>query len=182
MMWTWLWLVCVSLSWGGSDDEAYGQHLGRAILAQEAELLAIVSRDDPLTYRRLIRLRDTDRAAYIAGLYRVATMLDRMARDPALAERWRLISQKQAELEALAVGFASLSPAEQAARRTRLLAVARELFELRQEDRRQRIEDLTVRLQEIQRELSEREDQRDALIEQYVDSLVRPGATPAAGP
>lgn len=181
-MFAWLWLVVAGPSWATPEAEGYGDHLARAILAQESELLAIVSRDDPFTYRRLLRLRETDRAAYIAGLYRVANVVDRMARDPAFATRWREILQKQAELTALAAGYAALPPAEQAARRARLVAAATELFELRQEDRRERIAELTARLHEIQAELDERAGDREGVIEAYVDQLVRPGSTPPTGP
>jgi ABC-type phosphate transport system auxiliary subunit len=172
-MMTLVWMCLAGLAFAGPAEEPYGDHLARAILAQEAELLAAVSRDDPGHYQRLLRLKEVDQAAYVAGLYKVATLLDRMARDPLVADRWRAILQRQAELRALAAGYEGLRPAQQAQRRQEMSAKAASLLDLRQEDRRARLQELSSRLEQLRRELAVREAEKDLMIEKTIDEALR---------
>lgn len=153
---------------GGLDSEVVA-----AILAREDELLDVVERTDPIQYARLTRLRDLDRAAYVAALFRVARTVERARDDPDSVERWRVIREREEQVRALAVGFAALSAEDQGARRAQMTALARELLELKQVERRVRLEELRARLEQLEQEISAREAARSRIVDEYVDRMLR---------
>lgn len=138
---------------------------------KETELLEQVEALDPAQHQRLLALRDTDRASYLAALYQASRISDRARRDPAYAERIRQIAERDRELRTMAAGFAALPAAEQAAARARMVALAGELLDLKQAERRLRVEELRARLEALEREIAERDRRRDAMVEEYVNRL-----------
>lgn len=144
-----------------------------AILAREDELLDVVEQSDPIQFARLNRLRELDRAAYVAALFRVARTVERAKDDPASVDRWRTIHEREEQVRALAVGFAALSPADQVARRAQMTGLASELLALKQVERQVRLEELRARLEQLEQEIAAREAAKGRIVDEYVDRLLR---------
>lgn len=72
-----------------------------------------------------------------------------------------------------AEGFDALPASEQKVRRKELERLAGELMDLKQAERRDRLEELRARLTELEAEIDQREKDRARIVEEYVDQLVR---------
>ncbi|MEQ1508036.1 MAG: hypothetical protein ABMB14_37755 [Myxococcota bacterium] len=177
---TMVWLVSM-MGWAAPGDAAPGDAvvddpptgtLATGLMAREQELLDATRRTDPGYYEKLLRLRDTDRPAYLTALYKVAKLVDRAKTDPVFAERLRSIREHEDRLRTLAKGFSALSPADQRTRRAELEAVANELMDLKQAERRARLDELRARLADLEQEIDAREQDRKRIVDEYVDQLV----------
>jgi len=142
------------------------------VLDHRDELMAHLERFDPRQYARMERLEQADPQAFALGLLRIAKMVERLEGDPEAAERFRRIREASQQLESLARGFHDLSKAEQKRRRGEMEATARRLMELKQAERRARVEELRARITELEADIDARERDADKLVEAYVDQLL----------
>ncbi len=90
----------------------------------------------------------------------------------------RLMHERRMELESYALArrirrLPQGSPAR-AAKLDSLRDTLEEIFALKQENRRREIEQLDRQLQELQRRLKQRQDMREAMIDQRLDQLITP--------
>jgi hypothetical protein len=90
----------------------------------------------------------------------------------------RLMHERRMELESYALArrirqLPEGSPAR-AAKLDSLRGTLEEIFALKQENRRREIEQLDRQLQELQRRLKQRQDMREAMIDQRLDHLITP--------
>lgn len=143
------------------------------VLRRESELLELVKRHDPTMHARLTRLASTNRPAYLAALVRVHRNVERARSDPAYRARVQAVRSKTAELEALTHDYRRGTAADRARIRPELVRAAGELMDLKQEDRRSRVQELQARLAELQAEIDRREQNREQIIEDFVDRMVR---------
>ncbi|MEZ4238383.1 MAG: hypothetical protein R3F59_19975 [Myxococcota bacterium] len=142
------------------------------LLAREPALLQAVRDYDPAEYARILRLKEIDRAAYVAALFRVARAVDRARNDPDAAARRLAMRDKEQAIRQLARGWAALPPAEQATRRAALEAQTRELLAMKQAERRARLDELRARLEALEADIQQRDARADALVQEYVDQLL----------
>ena len=142
------------------------------VLRREAELLAAVEQYDEEMYGRMLVLKATDRRSYVAALVKVARNVQRARRDPAFRERMQAMSTLQRQLRELAEGYPSLPDRKKPAARAELERLAGKLMDLKQADRRQRLQDMEARLAEVRSEIERREAERDQIIEEFVNRLL----------
>jgi signal transduction histidine kinase len=143
------------------------------VLDHRDELMTLLERHDPRQHARMVRLEHTDPQAFALGLLRVAKMLERLRDDPEAAERFRQIREETERLETLARDFGQLSAADQKRRRAEMEAGARRLMELKQAERRARVEELRARIAELEADIEAREKDADKLVDTYVDQLLQ---------
>ncbi len=178
--------LLVPLAWAGPGFDGVGDQ-GRAprfekppheqrmvdeVLAREAEILASVEQSDPAMYQRLQRLKEADSQAYVVTLVRVARRVDRMNSNPESRARFQQIQELEARLKALAEAHGQAGSPEQARLRREMSTIALQLFDAKQAERRAQLSELEAKMQKLRDEIQERDAQRDALIEAYVDQLV----------
>jgi hypothetical protein len=82
------------------------------------------------------------------------------------------------ELHELARGYADVSVKEQASRKQEMLAIGLEVFEIKQTERKARLEHMRERLAEMEAEIQKREGDHDALIEEHINVLIEKGPPP----
>jgi len=139
----------------------------------ETRLLAAVKDVDPLQYERLLRLKRRDPVAYHAVLRRIERRIARTSRDPeALARAVEMRSLNQ-QLLVLRDRYLTSSGDERVAIRAQMVTKALALLELKQAERRARLQELQSKLDKLQAEVDERETNKDRLVDEYVDGLLR---------
>jgi hypothetical protein len=139
----------------------------------EAALLARVAERDPAYHERLLALRERDPAAYAVQLARVARIAERYDEDPAFAARVDQIRDLETEFHAIAERWRAASPADRPRLAVEMRAVATQVFELKQAERRQRIAEFQAQLVRLESEVSALEAERDAIIERWMRSEAR---------
>jgi replicative DNA helicase len=148
-------------------------HVIDNIRAREAEILAWVERNDPDSFRRLNRLKHEDPRGYLGQLVRTARLMERAEDDPEVVARHKKIRKLERQFRELVVEHKALDAKEQKARVAELEALAGELFELRQAERRAQLEELEVRIEELGQEIEERDEDRRRIIEAFVAQQTR---------
>jgi hypothetical protein len=143
------------------------------LMSREDELMTVIHNHDPQEHARMLRLREVDRGAYAAALFRVARVLERAAEDPAAAARWQAIREREEELRRLGRSYLALPADRRPELRARMEALAGELLELKQTERRARLEELRGRLDALNREIEAREAAREQLVREYVEQLLQ---------
>lgn len=141
----------------------------RLSAAEEAEVLALLEAQDPARLAELRALQATDEPRYAAEIARAARMIERLRGDPAQAKRALEMRDLHRELRERAKGLAALDEKAAQAERTALEALAGQLFELKQADRRERLQELRARIEELEAEI----DQREADRTQIIDAVLR---------
>jgi Tfp pilus assembly protein FimV len=135
--------------------------------------MAMLERHDPRKHARMERLETTDPQAFALGLLRVAKTFQRLQADPEAASRFQAMHEETERLEVLAAGFADLSGADQKRRRAELEASARRLMELKQAERRARVEELRSKIAELEADIEAREKEADQLVDAFVEQLLQ---------
>jgi hypothetical protein len=144
------------------------------LLAHEQEILDAVKLRAPERYSELIALRDTDRRAYLRYLYRAARVLRQVGeRDAASPELLNLRGQLDAVRARYPDGIEALSKKDQAAVRAELTTLASQLFDLKQAQRRERIDELRSSLEELEADVARRDAERDAILADFVEAFLR---------
>ena len=141
-----------------------------AVEKQTLELLAEVA---PSRHAELMRLKTTDPLRYQLALRRAARLVD-FGDDPASIERMRKVAAADARLDELAVGFSTLSAADQRSRRAEMVKLAGEIFDLKQAQRRDRVTKMREKLTKLEAEIAERDKRRTEIVDGYVDGLISP--------
>lgn len=139
---------------------------------REAQLLDAVRAFDPERHAELLRLKETDRRAYVAAMLRIARFVDRAApglRDPAVATE---LAKLDALRDRYPGGFDALSPPERKRVTAEVTTVAERLFDLRQAERRARIEALRTDLDALVADVARRDGEREALVRRFVEAFL----------
>ena len=180
-------MLLASLAWAGPGFDGVGDQ-GRPpkferpphelkvvgeVLAREAEILALVEASDPAMFSRLQELKAMDQQAYVVTLVRVSRRVERMRKDPEAQERFETIRRLEDELRTMADAYGAMSSADQATHRAQMEATALALFDAKQAERRAQLADLEKKMGDLRDEIQERDAQRDDLIDDYLDQLLK---------
>lgn len=142
------------------------------VLEHRDELMEVLAKHDPRRHAHMERLEHTDPQAFALGLLRLAKTVQRLQADPEAAERWKAMQQETQTLETLARGYDELSNADQKRRRGEMEAAARRLMELKQAERRARVEEMRAKIQELEADIEKREKDADKVVDRFVDQLL----------
>jgi hypothetical protein len=82
----------------------------------------------------------------------------------------------------LADGYDTLSPAKQVQRRTQIADVARQMFELKQDSQRARLEAMEARLNKVRAELAEKDASKEKIVDDMVQRILTPKRDRKRGP
>ncbi len=160
--------LCAPALAAPSDDA-----LVEVVRAREAEVLAHLQVADPVRYRTLVALKQEDPRAYLRALLITAAGEDRPPPNDAVrAELARVDALRQR----YPGGLSALPASEQQAVRAELREVAGRIFALKQADRQRRVAELRQMVERLQAEVAQREVERDALIEAWVERVLAGGA------
>lgn len=157
---------------GEVGEESVDPEVAAEVLRREKELLQLVRETDPRLHQRLVRLSKTNRRAYVLAMVRVARTVQRARTDPEYRRRLQAMRALSSRLEDLAVDHRAAPVRKQPAIEQEMKKVASDLMDLRQADRRERLEQMKARLQELQDEIDRRESRRQAIIDAYVRRML----------
>ena len=88
-------------------------------------------------------------------------------------ERFETIRRLEDELRTMADAYGAMSSADQATHRAQMEATALALFDAKQAERRAQLADLEKKMGDLRDEIQERDAQRDDLIDDYLDQLLK---------
>ena len=142
-----------------------------SLQAREDDLLARVRAFDPERYQDLVRLRTTDRGAYWVALARVARLVDRESA-PSVELRAQ-VARVDALRQRYPQGLDHLSAADDKVVRAEFTDIGTRIFDIRQAERRARIESIRAALADLQADVARRDQDRAALIQAFVDKVMR---------
>ncbi len=157
----------------GPRGEVPPMHVVDEVREREDEILAWVAKHDEDGHRKLLELKERDPRLYMGQLVRIAHIIQRADRDPAVVERHRKMRRLERRMEEIVADWGSYDSGQQKSYRSELNNLVGELFELRQEERRAQVAELDAKIAELKDEIEEREKDRKAIIEDYVDQLTR---------
>jgi hypothetical protein len=138
---------------------------------REDELLALVKTRSPERYTELAALRTSDPAAYFMALEKIARMVE-AGDDPEARARLEEMQALEVQIDVLAQAYPLQSADQQAKTRAEMERIAGHLFDLKQETRRMRLEQMSARLDELKDEISDRDAHRAEIIDDYVGRRV----------
>ena len=78
------------------------------------------------------------------------------------------------EMGDLADGFSELPEAKQRKRRARMHHIASQMFDMRQEARRERVDAMEERLAQARKEIDDRESAKDEVVDDMVERVLNP--------
>lgn len=158
--------------WRGAEPPSPPAESIMEVLEHRDELMLLLEKHDPQQHARMARLEQRDPQAFALGLLRVAKQVERMRSDPAAAERFLQLQAESQRVKALVQGYHDLSGADQKRRRAEIEAAAARIMDLKQAERRARVEELRAKIVELEGDIDEREKQADKLVETFVDQLL----------
>ncbi|MEN0066609.1 MAG: hypothetical protein AAGA48_31035 [Myxococcota bacterium] len=173
-MW-WLWSIVAFGAPGGSSDVPPASVLrpDSPVPLDEANILESVRLLDPTQHQRLVRLKRRDPEQYRTVLRRIARRIERTASDPDALARAVEIRRINSEILALRDRYqATSSGDERVSLRAQMVKKALALMELKQVERRVRLQELQSKLDKLQAEVDQREANKDRLVDEYIDGLL----------
>lgn len=157
----------------GPRAETPPMHVIEDVMEHEDEILAWVEKFDADGHRKLLELKERDQRMYIGQLVRIARVIHRADRDPSVVERHREMRRLERLVDEIAADWDSYDAGERKTYRAQLEKLVGELFELRQQERRDQVAEFEAKIAELKREIGDREKERKDIIDDYVDQLVR---------
>lgn len=148
-------------------------HLLEEVRDREPEILAWVEQFDRDGYRKLLELKARDTRLYLGQLVRIARIIQRADADPSVVERHREMRSLEQKVDRMVAQWDDLDPEARKSHRALLDELVGQLFELRQEERRSQLAELEEKIKELKGEINQREKDRKAIIDDYVDQLIR---------
>jgi len=142
---------------------------------RQERFLQVLRERDPERHQELMHLRESDPDAFRAVMGRLARYAQAMSSRPGSAERLQVMLELDYRIHKLALGWDELSRSERSARRAEMRELTEQLFELRQAQRRERLAEMSTRLEQLSAEIEERERGRDEIIDHFLDDLVGEG-------
>ena len=165
----------------GGWGERQGMGPRKLSKQEEAEMMSALKKHRPELHQRLVRLRDHHPRGYYRSLWRAWRMYLRWrAMGPKAREA--VADQERARLEIYRL-VGALRRTPQGPARQRLVQEIRkavtERFEAEQTLREQKLADLEREIKRIREELKDRAKQRDKIIAQHLQRLLRSTSRPA---
>lgn len=139
--------------------------------AEHRELLEKVREKHPEKFDHLMRLRDEDPKAFRHAMRRVRAHMgmDGDADDPQLrAEKEKMRGLREEMRDAIAAYRAAEGEDKDRAR-DEVSELAEEIFDAKQSHRQRRLERIRSHVDELEAEIKERAENREALIEEWID-------------
>ena len=143
------------------------------VKAREVEILAVVKENDPGRYELLMDVKEEDEKGYWRQMVHVARMVERFHGDPEFAKRSLDMRDLQKKIKAHVRLWEAADEDEQKQLRQEMVAMTETLFELKQEERRQRLTELQDKIQKLESDIEDRDQNKNAKIDEYLESLVR---------
>lgn len=136
---------------------------------RETEILDWVEERFPEKHDAMLRARSEDPPRYFKMLRRAGMLMESSDDDPKSGARVQRMSELDDKIRALTDGYAALKPAEQQKRRAEIRKLAEEMFDLRQELRRDKLKRLEQRLEDARKDVADRDAKKQQLIDEYLD-------------
>ena len=141
----------------------------------EGELLERVRRHSADKHEALLELKTSQPRLYRRAMIQLHRSVQRSDKDERALPRFFEMADIHLQMIAITRSYPGLPPAEQTAARRELDALASQLFELRQEERRVRLAEAEARLERLRSEITERDEEKERIVDEYVDDyLLRP--------
>jgi hypothetical protein len=140
----------------------------------EAKILQRVQSLDATRYQTLLKLKEQRPRAYRHLMMKSGKAMRQAHIDDGVEQRFLRAIDLTVKMGELADGYHDLNPKGQKARHDKMLAVAAEMFELRQEGQRARLEAMEARLAKARQELADRQADKDRAVDAMVDRIVTP--------
>lgn len=160
---------------GERPMDGRGGHDKARLREREERMLERIQQEDPARHAELIELRQSDPQRYRMTMQRIGKMTRGLGDDPDAGPRMAEMATLMESVRGLSEGFADLPPRDQKARRAEMYALAAQLFVLRQEVRRAKLEHLRQKLQDMEAEIGERDRRQGEIIDGYLDELLEQG-------
>jgi hypothetical protein len=143
------------------------------VQAREVEILAVVKENDPGRYEQLMEAKEDDERGYWRQMVHVARMVERFHGDPEFAKRSLDMRDLQKKIKAHMRLWEAAGPDEQTKLRQEMVSMTETLFEFKQEERRQRLTELQDKIQKLESDIEDRDQNKSAKITEYLESLER---------
>lgn len=135
-----------------------------------AELMEKVRERYPEKYEKLMQLRQDDPGAFRHAMRSLhhQMMFGDDAKNPEMKQRKEHIRELMGEFKETLDEYRDASEKKQDAIREDLESLVAEIFDAKQEFRRDRLKRVQEKLQDLKVEISERDERRDELIEEFI--------------
>ena len=142
-----------------------GEHHSRG-----AELIEKVRERYPEKYEKLMKLRKDDPEAFRHAMRSLhhQMMFGKDAKDPAVRERKERIRGLMGQFREALEDYRDAGERKQQMIREELETLANEIFDAKQEFRRNRLKRVQEKVQELKAEIAERDEQQDELIQEFI--------------
>tara|TARA_B100000530_G_C15893935_1_gene462583 strand:- start:753 stop:1292 length:540 start_codon:yes stop_codon:yes gene_type:complete len=139
--------------------------------AENRALLEKVREKHPEKFAHLMRLRDEDPKAFRHAMRRVRARMgmDMDAHDPRMREKEDQMLEMREEIREALQTYRAAEGREKDKARADIDELANEFFDLRQAHRRLRLERIRNHVSELESEIRERDENREAFIEEWID-------------
>ena len=144
---------------------------------QMRELLGEVKDKNPEKFERLMELRRTNPEAFRHAMRKVRQHYKGGVEpdDPALRAEKEKMRDLRREIRDVLEAYKAADEGEKLKVRKDLELLAAEVFDARQSHRELRLDKIREHVEELEAEIKERESNRDALIEAWVEEKINPG-------
>ncbi len=135
-----------------------------------AELIEKVRERYPEKYERLMKLRKDDPEAFRHAMRSLhhQMMFGEDAKDPAVRERKDRIRGLMDQFKEALEDYRDAGERKQQTIREELETLANEIFDAKQEFRRNRLKRVQAKVQELKAEIAQRDEQKDELIQEFI--------------
>ena len=115
--------------------------------------------------------KEDDERGYWRQMLQVARMVERFHGDPVYAKRNLEMRELQRKIKELGRAYNKDSEGHEAAY-GEMETLTAQLFELKQIERRERLEELQIKIKELEDDIDDREKNKKDKIEEYLDSMI----------
>ena len=152
-----------------------GHHAEQDRRGEVRMLLAKIKEDYPKKYDYLMKLREDDPMAFrrtMGEMMRKKGMGDFGHKNPEIMAEKKRFKELKEDFRSALDDHHNASDAEKGKHRKELVEMAEEIFEAKQKLRRMRVQLIAEDLKKLETEIAQRDANRDALIEEFVDEKI----------
>lgn len=157
---------------GGGQPGGHHPMSLEEMIQREQELLDFVLEHDQEKYEYLVQLKENNPQAYKVNMQGVARFVEQAQGDPGFVERAKRMRDLKAFLETATGDYDALSKAEQKDRKAEITAAVEELFDLRQEERHAKVAEIERKLEELELEIQDRDQNRKSIVNDFVEQII----------
>lgn len=142
----------------------------------DSALLAHVQKEDPAFWKHMQKLQTADAERFRTEIFRWNQRRERLQmlreQDPEKAKRIERIDALERQAHDVADQIRNASESARGPMKAKLLSVLSELFDRREEDRRDEIARLEKRIADVKSNIEERRSRKDEILRRRLDELV----------